>query len=237
MTSRSNYRSGSRGLMVCTLLVVTAGTLVAFAIHPFAASKRAQQARNMNNIRLVKLTLDALATDFGGQFPNKDIGKLLVAKGTGTKFSNDFFRQLFLTGETDSEELFWVKGAAVCTAKKPDDVIGKDGKPFPSEILKAGDCGWAYMKDQTNTSHLGRPLLVSAYGPASKGFEKKLFGGKLIIARIDGSVVAATIDAEGKASFRGEDPLSSTAKPWQGSDQDPAKLLVQPLPKAKAKAK
>jgi hypothetical protein len=103
-----------------------------------------------------------------------------------------------------------VKGASGCRDKNPAEVLGKDGKPLPAEILKAGDCGWAYLKEQTNTSLVRRPLMVSAYDPRSKGFEKKLFGGNLIIARINGSVVAATIAAERKASAQGEDPLSPT---------------------------
>ncbi|MDE0595048.1 MAG: hypothetical protein OSB65_07360 [Roseibacillus sp.] len=78
MNSPSNYRSASRGLMVCTILLVAAGIFVAFLINPFAASKRAQQAQNMSHIRQVKFALDGFATDFDGPFPNKGTGKQLV---------------------------------------------------------------------------------------------------------------------------------------------------------------
>jgi hypothetical protein len=184
----------------------------------------------MNNVRQVKFAIDGFAADFDGQYPNKDTGEKLVKGGTGTKFSNDYFRQLFLAGATQSEEIFWVSTASVCTKKKPDDVVGKGGKVVPAEILRAGDCGWAYMTGQTNTSNVFRPLLLNAYSSAKKEFEKKLYDGKIAVLRIDGSVKAIQIDAQGHLSSQGEDLLSGKSRPWKKSGEDPAKLLIQPKP-------
>ncbi|MFP6864803.1 MAG: hypothetical protein VCA35_02590 [Roseibacillus sp.] len=230
MNSRPFRHSGSRTLMISTVLLVAAGTFASMAVIPFGAGKRARLARDMNNVRQVKFTLDGFATDFDGQYPNKDTGMRVIEGGTDTKFSNDYFRQLFLAGTTESEEIFWVSTASVCTKKKPDDVVKKGGKVVPAEVLRAGDCGWAYMTGQTNTSNVGRILLLSAYSSTRKEFEKKLYDGKIVVVRVDGSVKAIQIDAQGHLSSQGEDLLSGKSRPWKGSGEDPAKLLIQPKP-------
>lgn len=216
--------------MISTVLLVAAGTFASMAVIPFGAGKRARLARDMNNVRQVKFALDGFATDFDGQYPNKDTGMQVIEGGTDTKFSNDYFRQLFLAGETESEEIFWVSTASVCTKKKPDDVVKKGGKVVPAEVLRAGDCGWAYMTGQTNTSNVRRILLLNAYSPTKKEFEKKLYDGKIVVGRVDGSVKAIQIDAQGHLSSQGEDLLSGKSLPWKGSGEDPAKLLIQPKP-------
>ncbi len=230
MNSRPFRHSGSRTLMISTVLLVAAGTFASMAVIPFGAGKRARLARDMNNVRQVKLTLDGFATDFDGQYPNKETGMQVIEGGTDTKFSNDYFRQLFLFGETKSEEIFWVSTASVCTKKKPDDVVKKGGKVVPAEVLRAGDCGWAYMTGQTNTSNVGRILLLNAYSSTRKEFEKKLYDGKIVVVRVDGSVKAIQIDAQGHLSSQGEDLLSGKSRPWKKSGEDPAKLLIQPKP-------
>jgi hypothetical protein len=216
--------------MISTVLLVAAGTFASMAVIPFGAGKRARLARDMNNVRQVKFAIDGFAADFDGQYPNKDTGEKLVKGGTGTKFSNDYFRQLFLAGATESEEIFWVSTASVCSKKKPDDVVGKGGKVVPAEILRAGDCGWAYIRKQTNTSNISRPLLLNAYSSTKKEFEKKLYDGKIAVLRIDGSVKVIQIDAQGHLSSQGEDLLSGKSRPWKKSGEDPAKLLIQPKP-------
>lgn len=217
--------------MVITALLVGAGTFVSVAVNPFAGNKRAKQARDMNSARQIKFALDGFAVDFDGQYPNKDTGARLIEGGGGTKTSNDFFRQLFMSGDTVSETIFWVSGATVCNKEKPDNSVGKGGKPQVAEILKAGDCGWAYLKDQTNTARVDRPIIVNAHDPASKGFDKKLYGGSAIVIRIDGSTRPVEIDAKGNLAGKNGNPLSANHDAWKGSGEDPAKLLVQPLPK------
>jgi hypothetical protein len=222
--------------MIMTTVLVAGGTLISVAFNPFASGKRATLASDLNNVRQITLALYGFATNFDGQFPNSDTGEKVVKGGTGAGFSNDYFRQLFLSSEIDSELIFWVQGASVCSAEKPDDRVAEGGKPVAKEILKAGDCGWAYMTEQTNTSNLARPLLLSAYTNGKKEFDKKLYDGKVIVMRIDGSAKPIKLDAQRHLDSNGEDLLSPKAKPWAGSGEDPAKLLTQPNPVPAKKA-
>lgn len=216
--------------MTGTVLLVAAGTLVSTAFNPFGASKRAQLARHLNNIKQVKFACDGFAIDFDGQYPNADTGQRVAAGGLGDKFSNNYFRQLLLTLVTQSEEIFWVKGASVCNEEEPDNVILKDGKPDRSMILKPGDCGWAYVTEQTNTSDVARPLLLDAYKAGTKEFDRKLWDDKVIVCRIDGSVKPMPLDENGKVLEMGQDLLTGTSKPWKDSGEEPADLLRQPEP-------
>jgi hypothetical protein len=142
-----------------------------------------------------------------------------------------------MAGETGSESIFWVKGASVCAEDEPDNDIGTAGKPVAAEILKAGDCGWAYMTGQTNTSNVARALILDAFQAGTKEFDKKLWDGKVIVLRIDGSVGAIEINDDGKVLTEGEDLLSATSRAWKGSGEDPTKLLKQPEPVAAPVAK
>ena len=226
--------------MLATTLLVGAGTVATLVANPFAGSKRAKLARDLNNARQVKFAIDGFAVDFDGQYPNADTGEKVVEGGTGNKTSNDFFRQLFLAGDTESERIFWVNGATVCNPAKPDEIIAKDGRVEKARILQAGDCGWAYVKDLVNTANPARPIVLSAYSAGKTSFDKKLYGGKTVVVRIDGSAKAIEITKEGKALNDEVDIFSAKARHWNGV-KDPAKLLVQPLPRpqktAKAKAK
>ena len=149
--------------MTGTLLTVAAGVFVSASFAQFEGLKRARTAETLNNARQVKFACDGFAVDFDGQYPNEDTGEQLQRDGLGTKFSNDYFRQLFLSGETQSERIFWVKRASTCSAAKPDDVLGKEKRTELKEILKPGDCGFAYVTEQTNTSNVARPLIVMGY--------------------------------------------------------------------------
>jgi prepilin-type N-terminal cleavage/methylation domain-containing protein len=102
--------SRRKGFTLVELLVVIA-IIVALASMAtpqiFKALKRAALADGVNNAKQVKLALDSFATDFDGQFPSEDTAEYVVEGGTGTTYSNDYFRQMFLAGVTESEKIFW----------------------------------------------------------------------------------------------------------------------------------
>ncbi|MFP6879704.1 MAG: prepilin-type N-terminal cleavage/methylation domain-containing protein, partial [Roseibacillus sp.] len=141
-------RKGRKGFTLVELLVVIAIIVALAALATpqiFKALKRAALAEALNNARQVKFALDGFATDFDGQFPNDDTGEQVVEGGTGQASSNDYFRQLFMSGETQSETIFWVKNSPVASKSSPDDKVAEGGKPQQQLILQAGDCHWAYM--------------------------------------------------------------------------------------------
>lgn len=224
--------------MITTALLVV-GSLTAIAVNPFAKARvRSQIAKDLNKGRMIKLTLDSFAADFDGMYPCKEsadeVGEKLPAKT-----SNDLFRQLHLSGISDSEEIFWVKGASVCKPTKPDNIIKKGLRPVAAEILKPGDCGWAYLTGQHNIHTGSRPIIISAFEKGTKAFDKKLYGGKVIVIRVDGSANPLPQDPEkGQVIDKnGQNILSAKSDPWKGGIIDPAKILIQPQPPvAKKKA-
>lgn len=215
--------------MLLTTALVIAGTLVSTAINPFGALKRARLAESLNNVRQVKFACDSFAIDFDGQYPNEDTAEQVLEDMKATH-SNHFFQQLFLARATQSEMIFWVKNASVCSRQKPDDEVRKDGRIALEEILKPGDCGWAYMAEQTNTSDLRRPLILDAYEKGKKSFDGKLWDDKVIVVYIDGATRAITLSKDGKLVVDGADLLSRHSAPWNGERADPVALLKQPLP-------
>ncbi len=224
-----------KGFTLVELLVVIAIIVALAALATpqiFKALKRAALADALNNVRQVKFALDGFATDFDGQFPNEDTGEQLQSGGTGTQFSNDFFRQLFLSGETQSEKIFWVKNSPVAKGA-PDNKIMEGGKLTPAEILEPGDVHWAYMSEQTNTSNVARPILLDPYKESSNEFDAELWDRKAVILTIDGSAKATRMRLTDNkvVDGSGNDIISSQADAWQGSGENPQELLMQPQPR------
>lgn len=215
--------------MTGTALVIVAGTLAAVAFNPFKLRKRAAMTESMANARTVKLILDSFAIDNDGVYPSDETAPFYELP-ENSKWSNDIFRQLFASGNANSERIFWVKGAKVCNPNVPDDVTTKGGRLDPKETLKAGDCGMAYMGGQTNTDNPVRPVLLDAYKPGGKEFDRKQWGDKVIVIHIDGSAKAIELNAKGEVLENGENVLSAKSAMWKSGGKDPAKLLMQPEP-------
>ena len=156
-------RPSERGLRLFTLVVTTLGAIAVLTTSACRSAKKGGFAAGVSNVRQIKLVLDAFATDYNGQFPNEDTAEEVFEGGLATTYSNDYFRQLFLAGSTDSEVMFWMGNSPLCNKKRPDDEIEKDGRIEPGMILQAGDCHWAYVKDQTNLNTGSKPLIVEGF--------------------------------------------------------------------------
>ena len=179
------------GFTLVELLVVIA-IIVALAAMAtpqiFKALGRVAMAENVSNARQVKLAMDMFASDNDGLFPSRDTAEFSETPMDDGK-SNSLFLQLFAARSTESERIFWVKGSKVCNKTKPDDTTTVSGKFQQSETLNAGDCGWAYVEDQTNGDSAQRPLLFDS-PPTGEGleFDPELWEGKAVVLRLDGSV-------------------------------------------------
>ena len=220
-------------------MVVAAVVVVAALATPqiFKAAKRAALAEGINNARQVKLALDFFATDFDGQFPNDDTGKGVIEGGTGSTYSNDYFRQLFLAGATESESIFWVKNSGVASKFAPDNKVKEGGRIQADEVLQKGDCHWAYISDQGNLGSPSRPLILDGYPKNESEFDPDTWDDKVIVVRIDGSAQAMRMRiSDGRVlDGSGKDILSAQSDAWDG--ESPAELLKQPWPGAEVKAK
>ena len=216
-------------LAVMTILVVLAGIAPASI---FKSLKRASLAQAINNAKQVKLSLDAFAIDFDGQYPNDDTADYVIEGGTGETYSNDYFRQMFLAGVTESEKIFWVKNSAVASKFAPDDKVKEGGRVQADEVLQKGDVHWAYITDQTNLDTGSRPLILDGYKRGTGEWDPNTWDQKVIVLAIDGSCRTMGMRASDGKVIDGskKDILSSQADAWDG--EDPTKLLKQPWPGA-----
>ena len=225
--------SRRKGFTLVELLVVIA-IIVALASMAtpqiFKALKRAALADGVNNAKQVKLALDSFATDFDGQFPSEDTAEYVVEGGTGTTYSNDYFRQMFLAGVTESEKIFWVKNSAVAAKFAPDNKVKEGGRVQPDLVLQKGDCHWAYINEQSNLDTGSRPLILDGYEKSTSEWDPDLWENKVIVVRIDGSTKPMRMRlGDGKVLDGSKnDILSSQADAWDG--ESPSELLKQPQP-------
>ena len=208
-----------KGFTLVELLVVIA-IIVALASMAtpqiFKALNRAAMAENVSNAKQVKLALDSFAMDNDGVYPSKDTAEFYEVPGT--EKSNDLLKQLFASGNTNSERIFWVKGSEVCIKKRPDDVTTIGGKYDNSKTLEAGDCGWAYVEDQTNVDNPSRPLLFDS-PPTAAGldFDPELWEKKAVVLRIDSSARAEKLNPNNKLMDGDNKELLTTASEVWGT--------------------
>jgi prepilin-type N-terminal cleavage/methylation domain-containing protein len=201
-------------LLVVIAIIVALASLATPAV--FRALKQAAMAENVSNGRQVKMTMDAYAMDHDGVFPNEDEAEFYEISGSDT--SNDLFKQLFAGEYTDSERIFWVKGSQVTKSGRPDDVTTVGGKFNANKTLEAGDCGWAYVKEQSNTDNANRPILFDC-PPTGSGleFDPDLWGKKAVVVRIDGVVKPELLNPTNKLLDGDNKQLLTTASEVWGS--------------------
>ncbi len=187
----------------------------------FKALGRMALTENVNNARQVKLALDMFASDNDGVFPSRDTAEFYETPGDDGK-SNSLFLQLFAARSTESEKEFWVKNSQVCNKSKPDNVTTVDGKFEQDETLKAGDCGWAYVEEQTNGKKASRPLLFDS-PPTGSGleFDPELWDGKAVVVRIDGSVRPERLNPSNKVmDGANKELLTTDSEVWGAATHD-----------------
>ena len=109
----------------------------------------------------------------------------------GSQFSNDYFRQLIASGQTDSERIFYAKAPYT---KKPDNNLNGD------QCLAAGEVGFSYLTATGNESlssagNPQRPLIVAATlnTQADGSFDPHVFSGTAVVLRIDQSATTMMI--------------------------------------------
>lgn len=201
-------------LLVVIAIIVALAAMATPAI--FKALKRAAMAENVSNARQVGLTLGSFAMDNDGVFPSQDTAEFYELQGSET--SNDLFTQLFASGNTASEKIFWVKGSQTCNPAKPDDVTTVGGTFNQQKTLEAGDVGWAYVENQTNVDTPSRPLIFDS-PPTATGleFDPELWDQKVVVLRIDSSAKPERLNPNNKLLDGDNKELLTTASEVWGS--------------------
>ena len=198
-------RGGNRwqqGLLVLFLVAV-----ILFFILPLflgRGSRRADMTETVSNAKQVYLLMVEIDQEFG-EFPGDATAVLhkgvngepdLDLRPYKGQYSNDYFGQFIAAGYTKSEEIFYAKGSKG-KFKKPDNQIGS-----VEQILEAGECGFAYVKGQSTSDQSGRPILMAPMSGRGLTFDRKVYDGKGIVLRIDGSVKQHRLNKSGEAIIK-----------------------------------
>lgn len=201
------------GFTLVELLVVIAiiAALAAMATPVIMKqNKKAAMTQATSNAKQIFYLMIEFDGDYN-QFPGEDVTDVDLAPYASGGTSNEIFKMFFEGGYTKSEEIFFAKGGA---AKKgtPDNVIS-DGR-----ILEAGECGFAYIRNQSTSENSGRPLLLAPMPDSAEIFDPSPYDGKGVVLRIDGAVKQMLLSKEFKAKM-GDGTLFSetgTDSVWGG---------------------
>ncbi len=210
--------------------------VIAWLVNPvlIRSCKKADAISAASNAKQLYLLLAEFDQDYG-QFPGDSTAKKHVPAGGGRsvdltpfkgKYSNDYLAQLIAGGYVASEEIFvapWEKDPS----RKADNVISPRG-----EILKAGECGFSYVKNQSLSDNPGRPVLLATMSGNGEQFDPRVYGGKAVVLRIDGSVRQFRLSKkDNRAILTGGKTLFETGPDtvW-GADGFRKSMLVHPEP-------
>ena len=206
-------------LLVVIAIIVALASMATPAI--FKALRRAAMAENVSNVKQIKLVMDSFAMDNDGVYPSEDTAEFYEIQGSES--SNDLFKQLFASGNINSEKIFWVKGSQVCNKAKPDDVTTIGGTFNQQETLQRGDVGFAYVEEQTNTDNPSRPLVFDS-PPTAQGydFDPELWDKKAVVLRIDGSAKPERLNPNNKLmDGDNKELLKTSSEVWGNLTSEP----------------
>lgn len=223
-------------LVVITIIAILAS--IAFPVFN-TVTERANQTKDLANIRQIGVTLKLFAADHSGSYPSQTDPDA-TPPGTPITNSNQAFRQLFPNYLTN-EEIFAVKGSAY-TVGTPDNRIDQTptGGNYTQTLL-AGENSYSYVKGLNETSNASLPLVADGFAdpvgaPPVYTVNKSVKGGvwagkRAIVLNCDGSVNNLLCDATAVAPMRTNSSgtrvnLFDTADPnWLGATN----ISVNPL--------
>ena len=223
-----NRKHMAKGFTLVELLVVIAiiAALAAMATPVILKQKKkADMTEAVNNAKQIFYLMVEFDGDFG-EFPSDDTAADIDTTGTGitlgTSNSNDYFNQFIAGGYTKSEEIFFAKSKIT---RKPDNVLQGDS-------LDAGECGFAYLANQSTSDNSGRPLCMAPMEETGNTFDPDPYDNKAVVLRIDGSVKQLRVNQAKEAILTGTTSLFDTGDDtvW-GTDGFVAADLQKPEPK------
>lgn len=169
------------------------------------------QTEEVSNARQIGLALIEFQEEYGKVPDATTVAAVRSKTGTllllETKTSNDFFRQLFATGMTQSENMFYAKTKGT---HRSDGLI--DG----AHALGKGECGYTYFLGATKEGNPSRPLVAAPMIPNTDRFDPKPYKGKAVILKMDNSVSSLTIDKSGHVFVDGRNLMDPHHPIWEG---------------------
>ncbi|MEY2481133.1 MAG: type pilus assembly protein PilA [Verrucomicrobiota bacterium] len=193
-------------LVVITIIAILAS--IAFPVFN-TVTERANQTKDLSNIRQIGVALKLFASDHEGSYPvTKDPD---TPGGAAISTANQAFRELFPNYLTN-EEIFAVKGSAY-SKSVPDNRIDQtpSGGNY-SQTLKAGENSYSYITNLTETSNSAFPVVADGFvdpisSPPAYSTDKTQKGGvwaakRAIVLNCDGSVNNLICDPTAKTPMR-----------------------------------
>jgi len=209
---------GSFGWRFWLLFVFGSLALIA-GITPLFIKRRdhgCDQTEEISNIRQIGLALHEFEIEYGS-YPSTATAARITADHPAHGYdlsgrsSNSLFRQLFVTGITEFEAMFY---AQVPGSRKPDEDI------TPGKLLEKGEVAFAYIAGLSSAGNPNRPIAFTPLIPGTKRFDPKPFEGKAVFLRIDNSASSMSIRPDGHVYLEGIDILSPEHPIWDGKAPD-----------------
>ncbi len=184
------------GLALGAFLAITGTAFLAGLLLPAynVAAQKAHLIQSSSNARQIVLVLRNYAGDHNGSFPDS-------SRDTRPATSNDAFRELFKAGLLEDEKIF----SAAHSPYSGDNRIGE--VPYFASALEPRENHWAMTRGLTDSASGRAPLVFEnpvpgAAGPPRWNADKAgqpvpgraWKGGKIIIARADGSAAAEQLE-------------------------------------------
>lgn len=197
-----NNKHMTKGFTLVELLVVIAiiAALAAMATPVIMKQqKKAAMTEATSNAKQIFYLMVEFDQDFG-EFPSDtSAGNIETTDITlGSASSNDYFRQFLAGGYTKSEEIFYAKSKIT---KKPNNAL-------KSDALAPGECGFAYLANQSTSDNTGRPLIMAPMEGSGETFDPDPYDNKCVVLRIDGAVKQLRIkQSDGKGILSGTKTL------------------------------
>ncbi len=203
---------------IITLIVVVVGLGMPKVLE---STKKGARSQAINNAKEIGILLYGFDQDYGS-FPCADTIPKVQSNNPdsniplGKSSSNDFFRQLIVSGNLNRENPFYAK---CWDNPKPDNVmtgakaLGKGETPF-SYIA-----GLSSSKYPPETPIVVFPLVAGKYLFDYK-LCKKEYGGTAIVLSLDNTVSFYPVDQSGRVFINGKDIFDPSQPFWQGKAPD-----------------
>jgi prepilin-type N-terminal cleavage/methylation domain-containing protein len=191
MKTKHKMKRGFTLVELLVVIVIIAALAGLTAPQVIKMKKKGDLAESTNNARQLGLGLTQFDADVGG-YPDEDSVEAVEALTGETSTvslsgntSNDYFRQLVVSGVVDSEQPFFAK--TTYTKSKPDDLMKGE------QLLRGGEVGFGYIMRAPGKAipiGAGKPVAAAPLKENSSGGEMETdpYDGKAIVLFADSSV-------------------------------------------------
>lgn len=187
--------------------LIAAGTLSIAALLALPMVLRSRRGNPLFfatlNAGLVGRALSEFHQEYGSYPSGKTAMEVRSKTGStlilSNRTSNGLFAQLLVSGASQHEGTFYAKARLTCL---PDGVISTE-----AEILKSGECCFAYIVGLDSKSDPSTPIAFGPVNPGARVVDGSQCKGKAAVLRIDGSVVTLPVNSSGGIVYQGRDLL------------------------------